>query len=124
MDEIATGHPGSTKSLQAPLVMLTISRMEQAIERISKTVTSYAAGDLSRSLATIELVSAFKVICKKSDLDPATVEADVSDYIEAVLARFDDGAVGESQTVEGLRHVYEAAHNRDPRLSLYLSGQA
>ncbi len=96
--------------------------MHQALERITKSVETYSAGDLSRSLTTIELVSAFKVVNKNDVVDPKDLESSVQNYIGAVLGHLDTGELSKAQTVSELRRVYEAAHNNDPNIMAYMAG--
>ncbi len=67
--------------------------MQQALERISKSIRSYAAGDLSKTLAGIELVAAFKVVCKNVGVDVSELQTPVENYIDSVLVRVGEGGL-------------------------------
>lgn len=91
--------------------------MQQALERLSKTLDAYRQKSLSRGLATIELVSAFKVV-SRTLIDPDQLQAAVAKYIESVLIKLDESGATQDQAFEELSRVYAAAHEGDPEILL------
>ncbi len=96
--------------------------MQQALERIARTLESYCEGNLSRALAVIELVSAFKVVSKHI-IDPAILHTSVTAYIEAALSKIDVGELNQGQATVVLSKVYKAANENDPDLLEMISVQ-
>lgn len=90
--------------------------MQQAIERLRKTIKGYASGDLSRSLATIELVSSFKVALKETDAAASERGDLISNYIEALLGRIDANQLSAEHAIEELGRTYKATHSKDPTI--------
>lgn len=95
--------------------------MQRALERVSKTIHDYLSTDRSRSLATIELVSAFKVVCKDSDVEESELQQSVASYVEVVLTKIDDGTFSGDQAYQELARTYEAAFNKDPEIMNYIA---
>ena len=95
--------------------------MEQALERVSKSVENYSAGTLTKGVAMIELVSAFKVACKNTQYEAADLQSTVQRYIDSVLRSIDDGRLQSDQAVLEIRRVYEAAHSNDPAVVAYMA---
>ena len=95
--------------------------MQQAIERVSKSLEMYGAGALSRTLATIELVSAFKVVSKSLAVSPEELQTSVTAFVNAVLTQLDENKISTDEAVAELARVYEAAHNDDPDILNFMA---
>lgn len=86
--------------------------MQRALDRISSTLDQYVRKALPRSLATIELVSAFKVVSRLL-IDPVIIQTEVSAYIERVLVKLDQGDISQEEALVNLKHIYTAADRGD-----------
>lgn len=98
--------------------------MEQAIERVTRSIEGYQTGQIARSIATIELVSAFKVVSRNLSTDAENLKAAVAHYIEAVLSQVDAKQLTGEGAVTELTRVYAAAHRDDPDILTYMTDRA
>ncbi len=96
--------------------------MQEALDRIAKSLDGYVAGETSKTVATIELVSAFKVVCNKGHIDAAQLQDDIQAFIDGILIRLNSGTLTQAGAGEELARVYEAAHRGDPDVKALLNG--
>lgn len=95
--------------------------MQQAIERIKRSLQAYREGSTSKILARIELVSAFKVVSQTLRIDANVLQSLVEAFIDRVLVQLNEGKLTMEEAIAELSKVYGAAHRDDAEILTYMA---